>query len=96
MPACDGPRARARTTWGGDFASSLRAVRERSTLTKSEFARSLGVTPSAITRWEQGEREARGVRRARLIEVARSLGMPDPPPQKPNPQPERRPASSPG
>jgi DNA-binding transcriptional regulator YiaG len=46
-----------------------RFIRERALLTQAEVAETLGVTDSAVCRWEAGRRTPRGVMKARYAEL---------------------------
>jgi DNA-binding transcriptional regulator YiaG len=48
-------------------------IRERAGLTRSELARVVGVTPSAISRWESGRRRPTGTTALRYGRVLRLL-----------------------
>lgn len=52
-----------------------RALRERAGLTLREVAEVLGVSQMAISRWERGERVARGQNAARYLRLLR-LALP--------------------
>ncbi len=50
---------------------AARSIRVRSGLSQSDVARTIGVTPSAVSRWESGERLPQGeaaLRYGRLLE----------------------------
>lgn len=37
--------------------TAIRKYRERQTMTQAQLAKMLGVTPSAVTQWESGDRK---------------------------------------
>ena len=55
-------------------ADSIRSFRSRVAMTREQFARLLGVSPSSIFGWETGRTTPRGRSAARFLEV-RKLGV---------------------
>jgi len=49
----------------------VRAIRVRSGLSQSEFARRYGISPRSLQEWEQGRREPEGAVRAYLLVIDR-------------------------
>lgn len=50
-----------------------RRIREAAHIRATEIARQIGADPSAVSRWESGERMPTGLAAIRYLEVLRSL-----------------------
>ena len=51
---------------------NVRAIRERSGLSQTEFARRYGISPRSLQEWEQGRRQPEGAVRAYLLVIDRN------------------------
>jgi putative transcriptional regulator len=54
-----------------DFVN-VKAIREKSGLTQTEFARRYGISPRSLQEWEQGRRQPEGAVRAYLMVIDRN------------------------
>ena len=54
-----------------DFVD-IKAIREKSGLTQSEFALRYGISPRSLQEWEQGRRQPEGAVRAYLLVIDRN------------------------
>ncbi len=54
-----------------DFVN-VRAIRDKSGLTQTDFARRYGISPRSLQEWEQGRRQPEGAVRAYLIVIDRN------------------------
>ena len=51
---------------------NVKAIREKSGLTQTEFARRYGISPRSLQEWEQGRRQPEGAVRAYLMVIDRN------------------------
>ncbi len=63
-------KSRSRRAWSAALA---RALRRDARISQSDAARALGVSTSAVCRWETGEREPRGDQGERYLAILRQI-----------------------
>lgn len=56
--------------WHPPVAVDVRAIRARTGLSQTRFARRFGFTPSAVRDWEQGRRQPEAAARVLLLVIA--------------------------